>query len=106
MGQASETINLVAPGQVLAPRFNSVDIGLKKTFRLREKYVIEPTVQVFNLLNDNTAISESTAVGSNIAPYLPKSACSGNSAANCGLGGSVTTVYNPRLMRIALLFRF
>jgi len=37
------------------------------------------------------------------APFLPKSACSGVSAANCGLGGTVSTVTNPRLLRLALL---
>ncbi len=106
LGQASETINLVAPGQVLSPRFNSLDIGFKKTFRFRERYSLEPAVQIFNLLNANTAITESTSLGGDTSPFLPKSACSSSSAANCGLGGTVTTVYNPRLLRLALMFKF
>jgi hypothetical protein len=106
LGQASETINLAAPGQVLTPRLNQLDIGMKKTFTLRERYVFEPEVQFFNILNSNAAVTESTSLGANAAPLLPKSACSGSSAANCGLGGAVTTITNPRLMRVALLFRF
>jgi hypothetical protein len=61
---------------------------------------------VFNVLNSNAAVTEATALGSDTSPYLPKSACSSSSPANCGLGGPVTTITNPRLMRLALLVRF
>src|SRR5882724_1331765 len=47
LGQASETINLVAPGQVLAPRFNSLDVGFKKSFKFHERFALEPAVQIF-----------------------------------------------------------
>jgi hypothetical protein len=114
--QGSETINLVAPGQVRTPRLNQLDISFKRTFRFREKYVLEPTVQWFNLLNTNAAVAQSTALAASysatsagVAPFLSSSACSGStvgSFANCGLGGAVTTITNPRIMRVALLFRF
>ena len=106
LGQASEAINLVAPGQVLAPRLNQLDFSLKRRFRFKERYVVEPTVQVFNILNSNAAVIESGALGSDAAPYLPKSACTSSSPANCGLGGTVNTITNPRLMRFAVLFQF
>jgi hypothetical protein len=106
LGQASETINLVAPGQVLTPRLNQLDLGLKKTFRFRERFVLEPEIQFFNTLNSNAAVTESTALGSDAAPLLPKSACTSSSPANCGIGGTVTTITNPRLLRVAMLFRF
>jgi Carboxypeptidase regulatory-like domain len=104
--QGAETIQLVAPGKVLTPRLNQLDVSFKKTFRLREKFVFEPEVQIFNILNSNAAVSESVSLGSDASPFLPKSACGGSSAANCGLGGTVTTITNPRLLRLALLFRF
>ncbi len=104
--QGAEVINLVAPGRVLTPRLNQLDLGLKKTFRIREKYVFEPEVQVFNLTNSNAAVVESVSLGSDTSPYLPKSACTASSPANCSLGGAVTTITNPRLLRLALLFRF
>ncbi len=114
--QGSETINLVAPGQVRTPRLNQLDLSMKRTFKFREKYVLEPTVQVFNLLNTNAAVVQSTsltasysATSPGVAPFLTASACASStvgSFANCGLGGSVTTITNPRLLRMALLFRF
>jgi hypothetical protein len=106
LGQASETINLVAPGQILTPRLNQFDVGLKKTFKFRERYVFEPEVQVFNLLNGNAAVTESVTLAGDAAPFLPRSACRASSLANCGLGGTVTTITNPRLLRLAMLFRF
>jgi hypothetical protein len=110
LGQASETIQLVAPGQVLTPRLNQVDISVKKTFKFREKYVLEPEAQLFNVFNSNAAVTQSVAVGSTIAPFATASQCRADatigSAANCGLGGTVTTITNPRLLRVALLIRF
>jgi len=106
LGQASETINLAAPGQVLTPRLNQFDVGLKKTFKFRERYIFEPEVQVFNLLNSNAAVTESVTLAGDAAPFLPRSACTASSPANCGLGGTVTTITNPRLLRLAMLFRF
>jgi hypothetical protein len=107
--QGVETINLVSPGQVRTPRLNQLDLSLKRTFRFGERYVLEPTVQVFNLFNTNAAVTQSVALGTSVAPYLAPSACAAStvaSAPNCGLGGSVTTITNPRLLRLAVLFRF
>jgi hypothetical protein len=106
LGQASETINLAGPGQVRTPRLNQLDIGLKKVIKFRERFVFEPEAQVFNLLNSNAATTEATALGGDTSPFLPKSACTGSSSANCGLGGPVTVITNPRLLRLALLVRF
>jgi len=106
MGQGPETINLVAPGQILTPRLNQLDLGMKRTFTINERFVLEPEVQVFNVLNTNAAVTESTSLTGDAAPLLPKSACTSSSPANCGIGGTVTTITNPRLLRVALLFRF
>jgi Carboxypeptidase regulatory-like domain len=114
--QGSEAINLVAPGQVRTPRLNQLDLSLKRTFRFREKYVLEPTIQVFNLLNTNAAVTQSTSITASaaagtpgVAPFLTPQQCANStvgSFASCGLGGAVTTITNPRLLRLALLFRF
>jgi hypothetical protein len=104
--QGSTTINLVAPGQVLTPRLNQLDIIFKKVFKFREKFVLEPEAQIFNILNSNAAVTESTSLGGDTSPYLPKSACGSSTAVNCGLGGTVTVITNPRILRRALLFRF
>jgi len=104
--QGAETIYLVPPGKVLTPRLNQLDLGLKKVFTFRDRFVIEPQAQVFNVLNSNAAVTQAVALGNDTSPFLPKSACGSSSPANCGLGGAVTTITNPRLLRVALLVRF
>jgi len=107
MAQASETLQLVAPGQVLTPRLTLLDIGFKRPFHIKERFVFEPEVQIFNLLNTNAAITQSTTVSTTVAPFLPTSACgSSTTLVHCGVGGPVTTLTNPRILRLALLFRF
>ncbi|HEX6893630.1 MAG TPA: carboxypeptidase regulatory-like domain-containing protein [Bryobacteraceae bacterium] len=106
LGQTSETIQLVPPGSVVTPRLNQLDLNFKKTFLFKDKFTLEPEVQIFNVLNNNAAVNESVSLTGDAAPLLPKSACSGVTSPNCGLGGSITTITNPRLLRIALLFRF
>jgi hypothetical protein len=57
-------------------------------------------------MNSNAAVTQATSLGANAAPYLPKSACTGAAGPTCGLGGPVTVITNPRLLRVALLVRF
>jgi len=102
--QGSETIQLVAPGSVLTPRLNQLDLSVKKSFRFREKYVLEPTLQAFNILNSNAAVTQSTSVSTTVSPFLTSGCSSGLST--CGVGGPITTITNPRLLRVALMFRF
>ena len=109
--QGAETVNLVSPGQVRTPRLNQFDLSLRRTFKFKEKYTLEPEIQAFNILNTNAAVAQSVALGSNTAPFLDSSRCSSapaaaKNAANCGLGGTVTTITNPRLLRIAVMFKF
>jgi hypothetical protein len=102
----TETLQLVAPGAVRTDRLNQLDISFKKNFRFRERWVLEPEVQIFNLLNSNAAVTQATGVSTTVAPFLTSAQCKGSSLTNCGVGGPVTTLTNPRVMRIALLFRF
>jgi len=102
----TETLQLVAPGTVRTDRLNQLDISFKKNFRFRERWVLEPEVQIFNLLNSNAAVTQATGISTTVAPFLTSAQCKGSSLTNCGVGGPVTTLTNPRVMRIALLFRF
>ncbi len=111
--QGGETINLVSPGQVRTPRLNQLDLSFKRTFKFREKYTLEPTIQLFNILNSSAAVVQSTALSTastgNFAGFLPASACASStvgSLPNCGLGGSVTTITNPRILKVVILFKF
>ncbi len=113
--QGATTVNLIPPGAYRTPRVNQWDISLKRTFRIKERYILEPTIQWFNLLNSNAAITQSTAVpatttGTGTAPFLTPQQCAANSAvasiAQCGLGGNISTITTPRLMKLALTIKF
>ena len=114
--QGTLALTLVQPGAYRTPRVNQVDISFKRTFRIREKLILEPTFQLFNLLNSNAAESQTTAIpasttSTGTAPFLSPSQCSGGgftgaAAAQCGLGGNISTITNPRLMKLALTIKF
>jgi len=85
-----------------------------EVLRIRERLLLRANFDVFNVLNTNAAVAEGVAIPSatsltasnDVSAFLPKSACTGSSLPNCGLGGNVNTITNPRLLRLALLFRF
>ncbi len=112
--QGATTLNLIPPGAYRTARLNQLDLSITRTFRIKEKWTLQPTFQLFNLLNSNAAIAQSTAVpvtttSSGTAPYLSPSQCSGSTVAGfaqCGLGGSISTITTPRLMKLALIIRF
>ena len=39
-----------------------MDIGIKRVFKFRERYKLEPEVQFFNLMNSNAVISQGTLI--------------------------------------------
>jgi Carboxypeptidase regulatory-like domain len=107
--EGSQTLNLIAPGAYRTPRVNQWDISFKRTFRVKERYTFEPTFQLFNLLNSNAAETQSTAIAGTTAPFLTPAQCTGSTVASnpqCGLGGNISTITNPRLMKLALIVRF
>jgi hypothetical protein len=99
MSQASELIQLIPPGSRLTPRLNQIDIGFRKKFVFHEKYTLMGEMQIFNLFNSSTVITESYTLGSTVTPYLPTS--------QGGLGGGQPSVIeNPRMFRINFQFKF
>ena len=99
LAQGSETLQLVAPGARLAPRYNQVDVGIRKKFTFKEKYSLMGQLQVFNLINTSTVLTESYALGSSITPFLPVS--------EGGLGGGTPSkIANPRMFQLGLQFKF
>jgi hypothetical protein len=114
--QGTTTLNLIPPGAYRTPRVNQLDISITRVFRIKERWTLQPEFQMFNLLNSNAAIVQSTAVpvsysttSSGVAPFLTPQQCSSSSVgsfAQCGLGGSISTITTPRLMKLALIIRF
>ena len=93
--QGSELIPLVAPGTRFTPRLNQLDIGLRKIFHPRENMTLSAEGQIFNIINANTVLTESETLGTSVKPYLPG-----------GIGGQPSAIANPRMLRLALQFKF
>ena len=95
LAQGSETIELIAPGSRLTPRLNQFDIGIRKIFRIKDRYTLEPEAQIFNVVNASTLLQETYALGTTIKPYVAG-----------GPGGTPSVILNPRMLRLNLQFKF
>jgi len=79
------TVPLVARGTQFLPRWNQLDVGLKKTIHVRGVEVLGQ-VDVFNVLNSNAVLGEITSFGSTL--YRP------------------TSILQGRLLRLSTSVRF
>ena len=107
LAQGSETVMLIAPGTRRTPRLNQLDVSFRRTFKFRERFVLEPQVTLFNFLNSNVAIQESYTIpayaGANVTQtplnsvqlFLPGAP-----------GGQIQQVLNPRILQLGLQFKF
>jgi hypothetical protein len=93
--QGAETILLVAPGSRLTPLLNQLDIGFRRAFVIHDRWTIKAEGQIFNVLNANTVYAEGQTLGTSITPF-----------AKGGLGGVPTAILNPRMLRLAVQFKF
>ena len=104
---ASERIALGDPGTRYADRLNQLDLGIKRTFKFREKLRIQAQLDVFNVMNSSTVLVETQTLGTtaksataapatySIAPFVLG-----------GPGGRPTSILQARLMRLAVQFHF
>lgn len=99
-GQSSLNVQLASPGTVLTDRLNQVDIGIRKVFKFKEKYRIEPEIQWFNLTNSNAAITQVESVPASGAAYSVAPFLTG------GRGGNISFYTPPRTTRLAVQFHF
>jgi hypothetical protein len=61
LGQGSETIALLPAGQVRYPSVNLLNIRIAREFLIRDRFRIEPILDLFNITNAQTVVSENTA---------------------------------------------
>ena len=103
----SERIQLAEPGTRYSDRLNQVDLGLKKTFKLREKLRIQAQLDVFNVMNSSTVLVETQGLG--VTAKSATAAAATYSIAPFvvgGQGGRPTSILQGRLMRLAVQFHF
>ena len=87
-----------APGTRYEPRWNQLDFSLSKTFKFSGKSV-RAQVTLFNALNANPVLTETTSLGSNvsIAPYL---------TTDPNTGGTPISILQPRIIQLGAQIRF
>ncbi|HLH00470.1 MAG TPA: carboxypeptidase regulatory-like domain-containing protein [Bryobacteraceae bacterium] len=95
LAQGSETLVLVAPGSRLTPQLNQLDIGIRRDFVIHDRWTIKAQGQIFNVLNSNVVTAEAQTLGSSITPFTKG-----------GIGGTPTTILNPRMLQLAVQFKF
>jgi hypothetical protein len=87
----SETIMISAPGSLYYPRYNQLDVNLKKNFRAGRK-TFSGQVDLFNVLNGNAIFARNNATA----------ATPGGTSSL----GQVTSILQGRIMRLAFQMRF
>jgi hypothetical protein len=95
LAQGSETIMLVAPGSRLTPQLTQLDLGIRRGFLIHERYSVKAEAQIFNFLNSNAVTAEAQTLGSSVTPFVKG-----------GIGGVPSAILNPRMLRLAVQFRF
>ena len=62
---------------------------------IHDRYNVEAEAQIFNVLNSNVVTAEAQTLGSSVTPFVKG-----------GIGGVPTAILNPRMLRLAVQFRF
>ena len=81
----STTMNLVTPGSQYLPRWNQVDLSVRKIFKVK-RVRFDGSLDVFNLFNSNSVLNEVNSYGATL--YQP------------------TQILQPRLLRLSSTLTF
>jgi hypothetical protein len=79
------TINLIQPGTQYRPRWNQLDLSVKRTFTVR-KITFTTNLDLFNVTNGNTILDQNQNFGSSL--------------------GQPTEILQPRLLRLSTNIKF
>ena len=79
-------VDLIAPGTKYEPRWNQLDVSVKRTFRFARGRDIQAQAAVFNVLNDSPVLQEIQSYG----PSL----------------GQPQVILQGRMLRLAVLLSF
>ena len=98
---------LSTPGTRYADRLNQLDLGIKRTFRFREKFRVQAQADVFNVANSHTVLVETQNLGVGAASATaPTASYSIAPFVLGGPGGRPTSILQARLLRLAFQFHF
>ena len=89
-------LQLASPGTRYEPRWNQLDFGIRRTFRFNATQLMLQ-FDLFNALNGNNVLTETTTLSTSVAPYL---------SADPNAGGLPTSILQPRIIRLGAQLRF
>jgi hypothetical protein len=92
-------VPLIAPGTRFYDRLNQLDLGVKRTFVIKEKLRVQAQLDVFNVTNSNTVLVEVQTLGTTAGTSI-------KALANGGPGGLPTQILQARLLRLGVQFHF
>jgi hypothetical protein len=102
------TLQLVPPGVRYLPRWNQVDLGLRRSFKIRTM-TVQAQVNLFNAFNSNAVLGEGTGLSTRLNPLLPSGATSPNFtylSNDPDKGGTPSSILQPRLIQVGAQIRF
>ena len=106
-GDPAVTVQLAAPGTRYLPRWNQIDLGLRRSFRVHGA-TVQAQVNLFNALNSNTVLAEGTTLSTLLNP-LHNGQTSSNFtylSNDSDRGGTPTSILQPRLIQIGAQIKF
>jgi hypothetical protein len=89
-------LQLASPGTRYEPRWNQLDFGIRRNFRFNATQLMLQ-FDLFNALNGNNVLTETTTLSTSVAPYL---------SADPNAGGLPTSILQPRIIRLGAQLRF
>ena len=81
----AETVVLTRPGSLYYPRYNQLDLNLRKNFRAGRK-TFGGQIDLFNALNGNAIFTRNNSIGASL--------------------GQVTSILQGRIVRLAFQMKF
>ena len=101
-------LQLVPPGVRYLPRWNQLDIGLRRSFRI-QGITLQAQLNVFNALNGNAVLGEGTGLTTRLNPLLASGQTSPNFtylSNDPHMGGTPTSILQPRMIQIGAQIKF
>jgi len=107
-GDPTITVQLAPPGVRYLPRWNQLDLGFRRTFKVHGA-TLQPQINLFNALNSNAILGEGTALSTRLNPLLASGLTNPNFtylSNDPSKGGTPSSVLQPRLIQLGLQLRF
>jgi Carboxypeptidase regulatory-like domain len=107
-GDPGVTVQLVPSGVRYLPRWNQLDLGLRRSFRIGGM-TAQAQVTLFNALNSNAVLGEGTGLTTRLNPLLASGLTDPNFtylSNDPDKGGTPNSILQPRLIQLGVQLKF